>query len=64
GNFSRAYLRHLYMAGEILSSQLNSLHNLYFYHRLMDKCREAIRDAAGHVWKRLQDIDGTLESTV
>jgi queuine tRNA-ribosyltransferase len=45
-NFSRAYLRHLYMSGEILSSQLNSLHNLYFYHRLMDKCREAIRGQA------------------
>ncbi|MEX0806342.1 MAG: tRNA guanosine(34) transglycosylase Tgt [Candidatus Binatia bacterium] len=43
-NFSRAYLRHLYMAGEILSSQLNSQHNLYFYHRLMKRCREAIRD--------------------
>jgi queuine tRNA-ribosyltransferase len=43
-NFSRAYLRHLYMAGEILSSQLNSLHNLYFYHRLMQWCRETIRD--------------------
>ena len=27
-NFSRAYLRHLFMAGEILSAQLNSLHNL------------------------------------
>jgi len=38
-NFSRAYLRHLYVAGEILSSQLNSLHNLYFYHRLMERCR-------------------------
>ena len=44
GNFSRAYLRHLYMAGEILSSQLNSLHNLYFYHRLVKRCREMIRD--------------------
>jgi queuine tRNA-ribosyltransferase len=43
-NFSRAYLRHLYMAGEILSSQLNSLHNLYFYHGLMKRCREMIRD--------------------
>ena len=43
-NFSRAYLRHFYMAGEILSSQLNSLHNLYFYHRLMERCREMIRD--------------------
>ena len=49
-NFSRAYLRHLYMAGEILSSQLNTLHNLYFYHRLMDKCREAIRVGANAGW--------------
>jgi queuine tRNA-ribosyltransferase len=52
-NFSRAYLRHLYMAGEILSSQLNSLHNLYFYHRLMDKCREAIRDDRSDLWAEL-----------
>ena len=42
-HFSRAYLRHLFMAGEILASQLNSLHNLYFYHRLMESCREALR---------------------
>ncbi|HXG52138.1 MAG TPA: tRNA guanosine(34) transglycosylase Tgt [candidate division Zixibacteria bacterium] len=42
-SFSRAYLRHLYVSGEILSSQLNTLHNLYFYHRLMERCREAIR---------------------
>jgi queuine tRNA-ribosyltransferase len=52
-NFSRAYLRHLYMAGEILSAQLNSLHNLYFYHRLMDKCREAIRAGKPEHWERL-----------
>jgi len=49
-NFSRAYLRHLSMAGEILSAQLNSLHNLYFYHRLMDKCREAIRTGRSEFW--------------
>ena len=30
-SFSRAYLRHLYMAGEILASRLNTLHNLHFY---------------------------------
>jgi queuine tRNA-ribosyltransferase len=42
-HYSRAYLRHLFVAGEILSAQLNSLHNLYFYHRLMERCREAIR---------------------
>lgn len=51
-NFSRAYLRHLYMAGEILSSQLNSLHNLYFYHRLMERCREAIRQERTDFWSR------------
>ena len=56
GNFSRAYLRHLYMAGEILSAQLNSLHNLYFYHRLMDKCREAIRDGRVEIWMELGKI--------
>jgi queuine tRNA-ribosyltransferase len=52
-NFSRAYLRHLYLAGEILSAQLNSLHNLYFYHRLMDKCREAIRAGPSADWRQL-----------
>jgi len=52
------------MASEILSSQLNSLHNLYFYHRLMDKCREAIRDGNPEVWERLRDIEDTRESTV
>jgi queuine tRNA-ribosyltransferase len=51
-NFSRAYLRHLYMAGEILSSQLNSLHNLYFYHRLMESCREAIRQGRTDFWSK------------
>jgi queuine tRNA-ribosyltransferase len=51
-NFSRAYLRHLYVAGEILSSQLNSLHNLYFYHRLMERCREAIRQEHTDFWTR------------
>jgi len=52
-NFSRAYLRHLYMSGEILSAQLNSLHNLYFYHRLMDKCREAIRVGEAKRWPQV-----------
>ncbi|MBI4487695.1 MAG: tRNA guanosine(34) transglycosylase Tgt [Deltaproteobacteria bacterium] len=43
-HFSRAYLRHLYLAGEILAAQLHTLHNLHFYHRLMDKLRAAIRE--------------------
>ena len=49
-NFSRAYLRHLFMAGEILASQLNSLHNLYFYHRLLERCREALRAGRAELW--------------
>lgn len=57
GNFTRAYLRHLYMAGEILSAQLNSLHNLYFYHRLMDKCREAIRTGRAEFWPQLGEAE-------
>jgi queuine tRNA-ribosyltransferase len=55
-NFSRAYLRHLYMAGEILSAQLNTLHNLYFYHRLMDKCREAIRADRADLWSKIYPV--------
>ena len=43
--FSRAYLRHLAVAGEMLSARLNTLHNLYFYQRLMRDMRAAL--AAG-----------------
>lgn len=41
-NFSRAYLRHLFNAEEILGLRLVSLHNIYFYLELMRKIREAI----------------------
>jgi queuine tRNA-ribosyltransferase len=41
--YSRAYLRHLYRAGEILASQLNTYHNLYYFLDLMRRMREAIR---------------------
>ena len=41
--YSRAYLRHIFISGEILSYTLNSLHNLYFYSDLMDKIRENIK---------------------
>ena len=44
-HFSRAYLRHLAVAGEILSARLNTLHNLAFYQWLMRSMREAL--AAG-----------------
>ena len=41
-NFSRAYLRHLFMSGEILASVLNTHHNLYYYQQLMAGAREAL----------------------
>lgn len=40
--YSRAYLRHLYLAGEILALRLLSLHNLHFYGELVAGAREAI----------------------
>jgi len=41
-NFSRAYLHHLHRIGEILGSQLNTIHNLHYYQVLMRELREAI----------------------
>jgi queuine tRNA-ribosyltransferase len=41
-NYSRSYLRHLDKCGEILGSHLNTIHNLYFYQRLMAEIRAAI----------------------
>jgi queuine tRNA-ribosyltransferase len=43
--FSRAYLRHLFKAGEILALRANTLHNLHFYLGLMSDARAAV--AAG-----------------
>jgi queuine tRNA-ribosyltransferase len=40
--YSRAYLRHLYCAGESLAANLNTHHNLYFYLDIMRKIRESI----------------------
>ena len=44
--YSRAYLRHLYCAGELLATILNTHHNLYFYLDMMVKIREAMRFGA------------------
>ena len=41
-SFSRAYLRHLLTAGEMLAMRLAVLHNLYFYNELMARIRESI----------------------
>jgi queuine tRNA-ribosyltransferase len=41
-NYSRAYLRHMFMSREILSMRLNTMHNLYFYMEFFRRLREAI----------------------
>ncbi len=41
--FSRAYLRHLFLAGEMLGPILASIHNVAYLHRLTGRIREAIR---------------------
>jgi queuine tRNA-ribosyltransferase len=45
-NYSRAYLRHLYLSKEILSSRLNTIHNLYYYIHLLGRIREAIQEGS------------------
>jgi queuine tRNA-ribosyltransferase len=42
-HYSRAYLRHLFMAKEILSSRLNTIHNLFYYMNFLKEIREAIQ---------------------
>ena len=41
-SFSRAYLRHLFVAGEMLGMRLAVIHNLYFYNKLMERIRQAL----------------------
>lgn len=48
--YSKAYLRHLFVAGEALSMRLNTLHNLTFYVRLMEGMRQAIIENRFDVW--------------
>ncbi len=43
-NYSRAYLRHLDRAGEILGARLNTIHNLYYYQTVMQGLRVAIAE--------------------
>jgi queuine tRNA-ribosyltransferase len=51
-NYSRAYLRHLFMAREILAMVLNTIHNVRFYLRLMERIREEIRRGNFTDWQR------------
>jgi queuine tRNA-ribosyltransferase len=50
--FSRAYIRHLFVADEILGLRLVSLHNVHFLVALMRRAREAIIDGSFDAWSR------------
>ncbi len=50
-NFSRAYLRHLYNANEILGLKLATLHNIHFYLWLVREARKAILENRFKAWK-------------
>ena len=43
-SFSRAYLRHLFKAGEMLAMRMAVLHNLYFYNKLTEEIRVALEE--------------------
>ncbi|MBU4526922.1 MAG: tRNA guanosine(34) transglycosylase Tgt [Desulfomicrobium sp.] len=50
-NFSKAYLRHLYQAQEILSYRLNTIHNLAFFLTVVTGARKAIEDGTFQAYK-------------
>ena len=51
-HFSLAYLRHLYMAKELLAYRLNTLHNIHYYVHLMKRARAAVIDDRFEAFKR------------
>ena len=50
--YSRAYLRHLDKTAEILGSRLNTIHNLYYYQRLMKEIRASIATDRFAAWRQ------------
>ena len=51
-NFSKAYLRHLFVAEEISSYVLNTIHNLRFYLRMMEEIRKSIEEGRFSEYRR------------
>ena len=61
-SFSRAYLRHLFKADEVLALRLAVLHNLYFYNDLMAHIRQAIDEGTFRQFR--ERYSGRLEERV
>ncbi len=51
-NFTRAYIRHLIHAGEVLGLRLTTMHNLHFYHDLVAVCRREIQNGTFASWSK------------
>lgn len=51
-NYSRAYLRHLFKAKEMLAMRLAVLHNLYFYNNMMEEIRSALENESFEGYRR------------
>ena len=62
-HYSRAYIRHLLKAKEMLGMRLCVLHNLYFYNHMMEEIREAIEAGRYKEYKR-QKLDGFAENDI
>ncbi|MGN0505075.1 MAG: tRNA guanosine(34) transglycosylase Tgt [Lachnospiraceae bacterium] len=60
-NYSRAYIRHLLKAKEMLGMRLLVTHNLYFYNKMMEEIREAIEEQRFCSYKKAK-LDGFRES--
>ncbi len=51
-DYSRAYIRHLLKAGEMLGMRLCTLHNLYFYNHMMEEIRSSIRNGTFEEYRK------------
>ncbi|MFQ6804134.1 MAG: tRNA guanosine(34) transglycosylase Tgt [Lachnospiraceae bacterium] len=60
-HYSRAYIRHLLKAKEMLGMRLCVLHNLYFYNHLMEEIRQAIEQGRYQEFKKSK-LEGFLEN--
>ena len=50
--YSRAYVRHLFIAEEMLAMRLAVMHNLYFYNKLMERIRQALDEGRFEEFRR------------
>ena len=61
-NYSRAYLRHLFIAKEILAMRLNTIHNLHYYLKLMADVRAALEQGTfPALLAQMRELDRTAE---